>query len=70
MASKTELGDFPGGPVVKHPACNVGHTGSTPHRGAKLPHTAEQQSHVPQLLRLRATARESVPRNERPSLTQ
>ena len=49
MASKTELGDFAGGPVVKPPPYNAGHTGSTPHWGTKIPHTAEQLSHVPQL---------------------
>ena len=55
MALKTELGDFAGGPVVKPPPYNAGHTGSTPHWGTKIPHTAEQLSHVPQLLRLSPT---------------
>ena len=36
---KTEdLGDFPGGPVVKNPPSNAGDGGSIPGRGTKIPH--------------------------------
>ena len=31
-------GDFSGGPVVKNPPSDAGHTGSIPSRGTKMPH--------------------------------
>ena len=34
----TEIGDFPGGPVVKTLLSNAGGTGSIPGWGAKTPH--------------------------------
>ena len=37
--------DFPGGPVVKNPPCNVGDLGSLPWRGTKTPHATERLSH-------------------------
>ena len=42
---------FPGGPVVKTPHCDAGHTGSIPGWVAKIPHITEQLSPVPQLLK-------------------
>ena len=41
---KTQSQDFPGGPVVKNPLSNAGDTGSSPGRGTKIPHAAEQLS--------------------------
>ena len=42
--SRTKYRDFPGGPVVKNPPCNVGDQGSIPGRGTKIPHAEEQLS--------------------------
>ena len=39
-----QLGDFPGGPVVKNPPSNAGDTGSIPGRGTKIPHAMGQLS--------------------------
>ena len=36
--------DFPGGPVVKNPPCNVGDMGSIRGLGTKIPHAMEQIS--------------------------
>ena len=36
--------DFPGGPVVKNPPCNLGDSGLIPGQVTKIPHTSEQQS--------------------------
>ena len=36
--------DFPCGAVVKNPPANAGDTGSSPGRGTKIPHAAEQLS--------------------------
>ena len=47
---------FPGGPVVGDPLANAGDTGLIPGLGTKIPHAAEQLSHVPQLLRLHSSA--------------
>ena len=48
LANKTRiavnLGDFPGGPVVKNLSSNAGDMGLTPSRGTKIPHTMGQQS--------------------------
>ena len=37
-----DSGDFPGGPVVKHPPASKGDTGSIPGARSKIPHIAEQ----------------------------
>ena len=36
--------DFPGGPVVKNPPSNAGHSGSIPGWGTKMAHTMEPLS--------------------------
>ena len=41
---KNNIGDFPGGPVVKNTPSNAGDTGSIPGRGTKIPHAAGQLS--------------------------
>ena len=41
---KKKKRDFPGGAVVKNPPVNAGDTGSSPGRGTKIPHAAEQLS--------------------------
>ena len=41
---KQEVGDFPGGPVVKNPPSNAGDVDSIPGRGTKIPHAAGQRS--------------------------
>ena len=46
-----DLGDFPGGPVVKNPPFNAVDADSIPGRGTKIPHAAGQLS-------LRATTTE------------
>ena len=51
---KVNLGDFPGGPVVKNPPCNAGNRGSIPGRGTKVPPASEQLS-------LRAASRVHAP---------
>ena len=38
------IGDFPGGPVVKNPPCNAGDVGSIPGQGTKISHVAGQLS--------------------------
>ena len=44
IASKVELGDFPGVPVVKNLPANTGDIGSIPCRGTKIPHARGQLS--------------------------
>ena len=44
LAWSKHSGDFPGGPVIKNPACNAGDTGSIPVWGTKIPHATEQLS--------------------------
>ena len=39
---KKILQDFPGGPVVKNPACNAGNTDSIPGQRTKTPHASDQ----------------------------
>ena len=41
---KIQLGDFPGGPVVKNPTFIAGDAGSIPGWGIKIPYAAEQLS--------------------------
>ena len=41
---KVNLGDVPGGPVVKNPPCNAGDRGSILGRGTKIPPASEQLS--------------------------
>ena len=41
---RSEVGDFPGGPVVKNLPCNVKGVGSIPVQGATIPHGSEQLS--------------------------
>ena len=36
--------DFPGGPVVENPSCNIGDTCSIPGWGTKIPHAVGQLS--------------------------
>ena len=38
--------NFPGGPLVKNLPCNAGDVGLLPAWGTKIPHAAEQLSHV------------------------
>ena len=38
----SNMGDFPGGPVVNNPPSNAGDAGSIPGWGAKIPHAAGQ----------------------------
>ena len=45
------IGDFPGGPVVRNPPYNAGDVGSIPGQGTKIPHAVGQLS-------LRATTTE------------
>ena len=42
------FGDFPSGPVVENPSCNVGDAGLIPDQGAKIPYAAGQPT--PQLM--------------------
>ena len=45
MCFKTaNLGDFPGGPVVKDLPCNADKLGSIPCQGTKISHASEQLS--------------------------
>ena len=44
LFSKLSPRDFPGGPVVKTLPSNAGGTGSTPGRGAKIPHALRQKT--------------------------
>ena len=41
---KIQVGDFPGGPVVKNPPYNAGDAGLIPGRGTKIPHAMGQLS--------------------------
>ena len=41
-SSKVGVQDFPGGPVVKNPPCNVKDAGSVPGWGTKIPHALPQ----------------------------
>ena len=41
---ETNMGDFPGGPVVKNPPSNAGDAGSIPGWGTEIPHTTGQLS--------------------------
>ena len=55
---KKKIGDFPGGPVVKNPACNARDVGSIPGQGTNILHGWEQLS--PHTI-----TRESMSHNER-----
>ena len=55
VSKDSRVGDFSGGPVVKNLLCNAGDSGSILSQETKIPHAAE-------LLRPRATTRESVKR--------
>ena len=44
IASKVELGGFPGVPVVKNLPANTGDMGSIPGWGTKIPHAGGQLS--------------------------
>ena len=44
QVKKQQLGDFPGGPVVKNLLCNAGDTVSIPGQRTKIPHALEQLS--------------------------
>ena len=60
-----EVGDFPGGPVVKNLPSNAGDMGSIPGQGTKIPHVTGQ------LPSPRATTREKPARhNERSCMPQ
>ena len=52
---KNKWGDFPGGAAVKESAYQCRGHGFNPWSW-KIPHVAEQLSHLPQLLSLRCTA--------------
>ena len=41
---KNQLWGLPGDPVIKNHPANAGETGSSPGRGTKIPHAAEQLS--------------------------
>ena len=49
---------FPGGLVAGDPLANAGDTGLIPGLGTKIPHAAEQVTHVPLLLSLHSSAYE------------
>ena len=51
---------FPGGPVVGDPLAKAGDTGLIPGLGTKIPHAAEQLTHVPLLLSLHSSACECI----------
>ena len=44
QTNEKNLGDFPGGPVVKNPPSDAGDTGSIPGLGTKIPHAVGQLS--------------------------
>ena len=63
----TDLGDFPGGAVVKNPPANAGDMGSSPGPGrSHMPQS--NKAHVPQLLSLRSIARKPQYRARVPQL--
>ena len=41
---KSNMWDFPGGPVVKNPPSSAGAVGSIPGQGTKIPHVVKQLS--------------------------
>ena len=41
---KSNMWDFPGGPVVKNPPSSAGDVGSIPGQGTKIPHAIKQLS--------------------------
>ena len=54
-------GDFPSGPVIKHPPCNAGDSGLIPGQGTRTPHAVEQlKAHVPQLESSCTAAKDSM----------
>ena len=42
QVKKQQLGDFPGGPVVKNLLCNAGDLGLIPGQETKIPHAVGQ----------------------------
>ena len=46
LDSKDRQQDFPGGPVVKNPSCNLGNASSIPGQGTRIPHAVEQLSQI------------------------
>ena len=42
MIKKICYWDFPGGPVIENPSCNVGDASLIPAQGTKIPHATGQ----------------------------
>ena len=61
-------GDFPSGPVIKHPPCNAGDSGLIPCQGTRTPHAMEQlKAPVPQLESSCTAAKYSTCHDEDPT---
>ena len=60
---KWDLGDFPGGPMVRNPPCSAGEAGSIPGLGTKISHAVEQ-------LRLHARIESAYVTEKEPHVTQ
>ena len=46
LSTMNHFRDFPGGPVVNNPACNLGDVGLIPGWGTKIPHACGATKHM------------------------